>query len=251
MIQAKNALFCFVAAAALLVDARSVFSAVSVDGVSQGHAVGVRVPSTNAPITDINSDDLICNTNFIQPVSDTVIKVVGGDTVTAQVGIMLDVYPVPRSQDALPCSSIAPLQAIQDLTPPTQLIPQTKVLYWLTCLKWFKIWEDGYDSTTHQWGSDHLYLDGGNATFTIPTCLPSGNYLLRAEYINLSSATFYPGAQFFMSCAQLSITSSTTALETPATVSFPGAYTIADPGIITSIFGISSYTPPGPDVFTC
>lgn len=54
-------------------------------------------------------------------------------------------------------------------------------------LKWFKIWQDGYDSTTHQWGSDVLFLNGGNATFTIPACLASGNYLLRAEAIGKCS----------------------------------------------------------------
>ncbi|KAK0244233.1 glycosyl hydrolase family 61-domain-containing protein [Armillaria nabsnona] len=244
MIQAKNVLFFFVAAAALLVDARTVFSAVSVDGVNQGHAVGVRVPSTNAPVTDINSNDLICNTNFIQPVSDAVIKVAGGETVTAQFHRTSAGYTGPDPADPIDPTEKGPVLAYLASIPDAT---QSDV----TGLKWFKIFEDGYSSVTHQWGSDHLYLNGGNATFTIPSCLPSGNYLLRAEYINLSSATFYPGAQFFMSCAQLSISSSTTALETPATVSFPGAYTIADPGIITSIFGISSYTPPGPDVFTC
>ncbi|KAK0201881.1 glycosyl hydrolase family 61-domain-containing protein [Desarmillaria ectypa] len=217
MIQAKNVLFVLVTAAALLADARTVFSAVSVNGVDQGHAVGVRVPSSNAPITDIDSNGLICNTNFIQPISDEVIKVAAGDKITAQFHHTSAGYVGPDPSDPLD--------------------PTNKGL------KWFKIWQDGYDPVTRQWGSDHLFINGGNATFTIPSCLASGNYLLRAESVNLLSASFYPGAQFFMSCAQLSISGST-AFASPATVSFPGAYTIADPGIITSIFGLTSYTPP-------
>ncbi|KAK0464519.1 glycosyl hydrolase family 61-domain-containing protein [Desarmillaria tabescens] len=254
MIQAKNVLFLFVATAALLADARTVFSAVSVNGVDQGHAVGVRVPSSNAPITDINSDDLICNTNFIQPVSDDVIKVAAGDQVTAQFHHTSAGYVGPDPSDPLDPTNKGPVLAYLASIPDAT---QSDV----TGLQWFKIWQDGYDSTTHQWGSDHLFLNGGNATFTIPSCLASGNYLLRAESINLLDATFYPGAQFFMSCAQLSISGSTS-FASPATVSFPGAYTskffnpyvkyqhstcilVADPGIITSVFGLTSYTPPG------
>lgn len=55
-------------------------------------------------------------------------------------------------------------------------------------LKWFKIWQDGYDSTTHQWGSDHLYINKGNVTFTIPSCITAGDYLLRVESIGASHA---------------------------------------------------------------
>ena len=35
------------------------------------------------PITDISSENLICNTNFIQPVSDVVASVPAGGVVTA------------------------------------------------------------------------------------------------------------------------------------------------------------------------
>jgi hypothetical protein len=48
-----------------------------------------------------------------------------------------------------------------------------------------------------------------------------------------------------MSCAQLSITGPDAGLVKPATVTFPGAYHSSDPGIVTSIFGITSYTVPG------
>ena len=53
-----------------------------------------------------------------------------------------------------------------------------------------------------------------------------------------------------MECAQLQITGGGSA--SPATVSFPGAYSGTDPGIKINIYQpLSSYTIPGPSVFTC
>ncbi|KAF8914867.1 glycoside hydrolase [Mucidula mucida] len=227
------------------VSARTVFSAVSVNGVDQGHAVGVRVPSANAPITDITSSDIACNTNFIQPVSDAVIPVAAGDQVTAQFHHYSAGYQGPDPSDPLDPTNKGPVLAYLASVPDAADVGTTG-------LEWFKIFEDGYTPANRQWASDRLFLNGGNATFTIPSCLASGDYLLRAESINLLSASSYPGAQFFMSCAQLHITGVPSAeAAAPATVAFPGAYTDEDPGIVTEIFGISSYTPPGPAVFTC
>ncbi|CAA7261476.1 unnamed protein product [Cyclocybe aegerita] len=225
------------------VAAKTVFSELAVDGVAEGHAIGIRVPSSNAAITDITSDNIICNTNFITPVSTVVIPVNADSQVTAQFHKTSAGYLGADPADPLDPTNKGPvlayLAAVPSATQPT-----------VTGLKWFKIWQDGYDSTTHQWGSDHLFINGGNATFTIPSCTASGQYLLRVESIALHQATSYPGAQFYMSCAQLAITGSSSPA-TAATVSFPGAYRSTDPGIVTSIFGLSSYTPPGPTVFTC
>ncbi|KAF8895347.1 glycoside hydrolase [Infundibulicybe gibba] len=226
------------------VSAKTVFSAVSVNGVSQGQGVGVRVPTSNTAITDITSPNLICNTGFIQPVSQTVIKVAAGSQVTAQFHHTSAGYVGLDPADPLDPTNKGPVIAYLAAVPSAT---QTTV----TGLKWFKIWQDGYDTTTHQWGSDHLFVNKGNATFTIPSCIQAGNYLLRVESIALQSATSYPGAQFYMSCAQLSISSANVQTKVPATVSFPGAYTSTDPGIVTSIYGVSTYTPPGPAVFTC
>jgi len=223
--------------------ARTVFSGVSVNGVDQGHSVGVRVPSANTPITDITSSNIICNTGFIQPVSQVVIPVAAGAQVTAQFHRTSAGYTGPDPADPLDPTNKGPVLAYLAAIPSAT---QSTV----TGLKWFKIFESGYNPTTHQWGSDILFINGGNATFTIPSCLKAGQYLLRAESIALQSAASYPGAQFYMSCAQLSITGSGSAA--PSTVSFPGAYHSTDAGIVVpSLFGVSSYTPPGPSVFSC
>ncbi|KAL0580644.1 hypothetical protein V5O48_001374 [Marasmius crinis-equi] len=253
------------------ISAKTVFSAVSVNGVDQGHAVGVRVPTSNnvrhltnatsfispvpgltirhllpvQPIKDVASNDIICNAGFIQPVSSAKIAVTAGDQVTAQFHHTSAGYTGPDPSDPLDPTNKGPFLAYLAAIPSAT---QSDV----TGLKWFKIFEDGYDPSTGQWGSDHVFVNKGNITFTIPPCIASGDYLLRVEGIALQAAYVYPGAQFYMSCAQLTIAAKSNAIQTPATVSFPGAYEGTDPGILVdSVFGVSSYTPPGPPVFTC
>ncbi|OJT10389.1 hypothetical protein TRAPUB_13081 [Trametes pubescens] len=218
------------------VSARTVFSAIAVDGVEQGHGIAVRVPTTNNPVTDISSPSIICNTDFIQPVSSAVASVPAGGVVSAEFHHTPAGYIGPDPADPLDPTNkgpvIAYLASIPDAT-------QTDV----SGLKWFKIFEDGLNPQTHQWGSDHLFNSGGFANVTIPSCIEAGQYLLRVESISLSSATSYPGAQFFLSCAQLEVTGGGKA--SPATVSFPGAYTPTTPGITANIYGDSTYTVPG------
>ncbi|KAJ7175986.1 glycosyl hydrolase family 61-domain-containing protein [Mycena filopes] len=225
--------------------ARTVFSVLAVDGVVQGQGVGVRVPASNAPITDLDSTDMICNTNFLQPVSQSIIKVSPGSEVTAQFHRTSAGYLGPDPAEPIDPTNKGPVIAYLAAVP-------SAVQSNVTGLNWFKIWENGFNPTTHQWGSDLLFINKGNATFTIPPCISAGDYLLRVEYIGLAFAESYPGAQFYMSCAQLSVTSANQKLVTPtATASIPGIYDSTDPGIVTSIFGVSSYSVPGPAVFTC
>ncbi|KAJ7442677.1 glycoside hydrolase family 61 protein G [Mycena latifolia] len=228
--------------------AGTVFSAISVNGVDQGHAVGVRVPMSSAAITDLSSANMICNSNFVQPVSQAVIDVPAGSQVTAEFHRTAAGYVGPDPVDPIDPTNKGPVVAYLAAIPSaTQANVTRKRFPHLSpeCLNWFKIWENGFNPTTHQWGSDLLFINKGNATFTIPSCLSSGDYLLRVEYIGLEYATAYPGAQFFMSCAQLLINASGEKLVAPATVSIPGMYHSTDPGIVTSIFGVSSYTVPG------
>ncbi|TFY83106.1 hypothetical protein EWM64_g910 [Hericium alpestre] len=214
--------------------ANTVFSSMSVNGVPQGQGVGIRVPSANSPITDVTSDDIICNTGFLQPVSQAVIPVPAGGSVTANFHHRSAGYTGPDPADPIDPTDKGPLTAYLAAVPEAT---QSTV----TGLQWFKIWEDGL-SASGQWASDRLFINNGSATFTIPSCIQSGQYLLRVEDIALQDASSYPGAQFFMSCAQIEVSSGGT--DSPATVSFPGAYTPTSPGIVTDIYGISSYTVP-------
>jgi hypothetical protein len=83
-----------------------------------------------------------------------------------------------------------------------------------------------------------IYPDKGSITANIPKNLPSGDYLLRIEHIALHQASNAGGAQFYISCAQISVTGGGSGTPGPL-VSFPGVYSANDPGIKVNIYGVS------------
>ncbi|WPJ65959.1 hypothetical protein SMAC4_03565 [Sordaria macrospora] len=87
----------------------------------------------------------------------------------------------------------------------------------------------------------------------IPQCLQNGDYLLRAEHVGLHSASSAGGAQFYVSCAQISVSGGSGSFSPRNQVSFPGAYQATDPGLMINIYYPvpKSYTPPGPAVESC
>ncbi|KAL3431712.1 glycoside hydrolase [Aspergillus tetrazonus] len=114
---------------------------------------------------------------------------------------------------------------------------------------WFKIYEDGPTVT-----DDGLTWPSNGATtvnFTIPSSLPDGDYLLRVEHIALHGAGTEGGAQFYLSCGQVSVTGGGNGDPAPL-VAFPGAYDPTDPGILINIYWPvpTNYTPPGPKVWS-
>jgi Auxiliary Activity family 9 (formerly GH61) len=78
-------------------------------------------------------------------------------------------------------------------------------------------------------------LDAASVNFTIPAAVPSGNYLIRFEHIGLHVASTVNGAQFYISCAQISITGGGNGTPSPL-VAFPGAYSPTDPGLLIDIY---------------
>lgn len=67
-------------------------------------------------------------------------------------------------------------------------------------------------------------------TYTIPSCLKKGFYLVRHEIIALHASWAYPGAQFYPGCHQLNVTGGGSTVP-GSLVSFPGAYKGTDAGI--------------------
>ena len=76
----------------------------------------------------------------------------------------------------------------------------------VTGLGWFKIYEDGLTVSNQTWAVDRLIANKGKVSFTIPSCIPDGQYLLRHEIIALHAAESYPGAQFYVSCIEECLT---------------------------------------------
>lgn len=60
----------------------------------------------------------------------------------------------------------------------------------VTGLKWFKIYQDGMDSS-QKWGVNRLIANKGKVTFTIPDCIAAGQYLLRVEIIGEFISVFW------------------------------------------------------------
>ncbi|TFK33096.1 glycoside hydrolase [Crucibulum laeve] len=228
------------------VSAHTIFQQLYVNGASQGHLTGIRVPDYDGPITDVTSNDIICNGGinpYHQPVSNAIISVPAGATLTTEWHHTLSGATPGDAADPIDASHkgpvIAYLAKVNNAT-------QTSV----TGLKWFKIYEDGLTASDQSWGVDRLIANKGKVTFKIPSCIPAGQYLLRHEIIALHAAGSYPGAQFYMECAQIQITGGGST--SPATVNFPGAYSGSDPGVKINIYQtLSSYTVPGPAVLSC
>jgi len=121
---------------------------------------------------------------------------------------------------------------------------------------WFKIFQDTWSPTSSarvgdddNWGTKDLNTCCGRMNVLIPTNIASGDYLLRAEVIALHTASSIGGAQFYVTCYQITVTGGGSA--TPPLVQLPGAYKAADPGIEVNIHAaLATYVAPGPTVFS-
>ena len=209
--------------------AHTIFQEFYVNGVSQGHQAGIREVSYDGPITDVTSNDIICNgavNTLVQPYPPPkVITVAAGSSVTTEWHHTLAGYDATDIADPIDASHLGPVIVYMAKVPSAT---QTTV----TGLQWFKIYQDGLHSDG-TWAVNTLITNKGKVNFKIPSCIPAGQYLLRAEIIALHAASSYPGAQFYMECAQLQVTGGGSA--NPATVSFPGAYKGTDPGITFNV----------------
>lgn len=119
---------------------------------------------------------------------------------------------------------------------------------------WFKVFQDTWSSngtsgSSDNWGTKDLNTCCGMMDVLIPEDLAPGDYLLRAEAIALHTAGSEGGAQFYMTCYQLTVTGSGSAV--PDTVSIPGAYNASDSGILINIYqSMTTYDAPGPTVYS-
>lgn len=98
--------------------------------------------------------------------------------------------------------------------------------------------------------ADFLQLGLSTYEVTLPSSLPDGEYLIRVEHIALHSAGGQGGAQFYLACGQLNVSGGGNGTPSPL-VSFPGAYSPDDPGILINLdWPIpTSYEMPGPPVW--
>ena len=138
----------------------------------------------------------------------------------------------------------APSPNLSAADPTQQLITQThtQLTYLAQCpgstctgvnaqtLSWFKIDEAGLLNGTigdGYWGAGKMIDQNSSWTTTIPSTVPSGNYLIRFETIALHSLP----AQIYPECAQINISGGGSRQPTTdELVKFPGGYSSTDPG---------------------
>jgi len=235
----------------VLSSAHCIAQRVRVNGQDFGQSVGIRVATSNNPIQNVNDGSFACKSGFQSPVSSKVIDVKAGDKVGVQWGHI-----------------IGGAQSANDADNPIAKSHKGPLIYYLAKvdnaataqpngLKWFKVGEDGLDGSG-RWGVDRMISGGGWHDFTLPSCVAPGQYLLRAEIIALHSANKPSQAQFYMGCAQINVSGSGTKTG-DSLVSFPGAYSANDPGILVNIYDakgqpVGNGTPykiPGPAVLKC
>ncbi|KAK9419113.1 hypothetical protein SUNI508_01090 [Seiridium unicorne] len=193
----------------------------------------------NGPVTDVTYTDLQCGgytDGGVVGSSPAALhaEAAAGSTVT----LYWTLWPDSHVGPVVTYMAACPSTGCQDYMPGTDAV-------------WFKIDEVGRDGTSDVWGDTPL-MTAGNAgySYTIPSCLSAGYYLVRHEIIALHASYTYPGAQFYPGCHQLQVTSSGST--TPSDlVAFPGAYAGTDSGITYDAYQAQTYTVPGPDVFTC
>jgi len=234
-------IFAFILCFITLINGHTYFSSLVINGVAQAEFDCVRpLPSSNYnyPISTVTSSDMTCG--YLPQASQAANRkcsIPAG----ANVGIQwhyeqpgsLDTYIIDPSHRG-PCM----VYLAKSDTGSNQV--------------WFKIFEDGYNTSTNQFCVDKLLANRGLLNFKIPSDLSPGNYLLRGEIIALHGAYASGGSQPYVHCAEITITGSGTSNPTSDyLVSFPGAYTVNDPGILLSIYQpISNYIVPGPKVYT-
>lgn len=220
------------------VAAHTTVYSVWVNGEDQGDGRSkyIRSPSSNSPVKDLTSPNLVCNDKGGTAVADFV-SAAAGDTIT------YEWYHDNRGDDIIAESHKGPII--------TYIAEYTDTDG--TGGLWTKIAEEGYDGT--KWAVDKLIAAKGKADFTIPSTLAAGKYLIRQEIIGLHEADAAynknpdRGAQFYPSCVQFEITGSGSSVPSED-FDFNTGYTYSDPGIVFDLYnGYTSYDIPGPEVW--
>ncbi|KAH7014408.1 glycosyl hydrolase family 61-domain-containing protein [Microdochium trichocladiopsis] len=203
-----------------------------------------RLPSSNSPVTNVASNDIRCNAPNVAVSKKC--PVPAGSTVTVEMHQQNGDRSC--SNEAIGGAHYGPVQVyLSSVSDATKADGSSS---------WFKIFADtwaknsaGGSGDDDFWGTKDLNKCCGLMNVKIPSDIAPGDYLLRAEALALHTAGSSGGAQFYMTCFQITVSGSGSAK--PAGVSLPGAYKASDPGILVNIHApMAGYTAPGPAVYS-
>jgi len=192
----------------------------------------------NGPITDLSLIDVQCNGYTDGDYYTAPAPLVGSYAAGSKITLNWTTWP-----DSHKGPLITYIAAVPSGTNITSWLPGTSVV-------WAKVAQAGFSNGV--WASDALIAANSLYSFTIPSTLKPGQYLVRHEIIALHAAASYPGAQVYPDCFQIQVSGSGTKVPTTNLVAFPGAYTATTPGIVYDIYtdNGTDYVIPGPAVWT-
>ncbi|EOA81141.1 hypothetical protein ACJQWK_07617 [Exserohilum turcicum] len=240
---------------------------VFVNGVDQGTFKGIRIPAyngqngrggyNNSPVKDLDSIDMRCNVMGDVQAHDT-IKVAPGDNLT------FDWHHELRNDtdEVIASSHHGPSLIYISPDPPRDN-------------SFVKLWHAGKIESNPfpqpgEWSTtSDIAKKFGHMNVRVPAGLKAGKYLIRAEMVGLHEGEVSyaqnprRGAQFYPDCVQIEVTGDGQ-VELPEGVSFPGAYSYNDPGVVHNIYCstetrkpaasttpcVTDYVIPGPTVWT-
>ncbi|KAG8935048.1 Esterase/lipase/thioesterase [Tulasnella sp. 417] len=215
----------------------------------------IRAIPGNGPVTDMSLIDIQCNgwseggVIGSSPAPLYATPAPAGSTITLQWTDWPDTHIGVRSLRAQRMPIITYMAKVPSGQSVTSWSPGTSAV-------WFKVAEAGLDTSTNTWAAIKLIADGNKYSFTIPSTLAPGQYIIRHEIIALHSSYTYPGAQSYPSCIQIEVTGSGTVTPSGSKlVAFPGAYGSTTAGLVWPLWNPNnlqtgvSYPIPGPALY--
>jgi len=178
-----------VAALLSVASTHTIFTNLQIGSTVNALGAGIRCPTYDGPIQDVTSNNIACNggSNPTTP-SSQIFDVAAGSTVKA----IWRHTQTSGSNDVIDPSHHGPVMAYMKKVTNAATDPGYGS-------GWFKVSQAGLvNSAAQHWATDDLITALGQQSITIPKCIPSGQYLLRAELIALHGAENSGGAQFYV-----------------------------------------------------
>ncbi len=235
-----------VAGTAHLTNAHTAFTNFFVDGVDQGDEVAVRMsnnlPQATFPLPNVASPDMACGVN-----GETGVPRIASANAGSTLAFEWRDWPDGSQAGSIDPSHKGPCAVYM------KKVDNSAASNNAAGDGWFKIMEDGYDSTAGKWCTEMLNPNDGHLAATIPNDLAAGYYLVRPELLALHQADKTPpDPQFYIGCAQIFLNSTGSATP-PNTVAIPGYVNMSTPAMTFNIWSVPMKLPfPdfGPPVYT-